>query len=62
MTDLLKEVHCFLFDMDGTIYLGGKLLPGVQDFLGRNTLTRTGIYGPWIPIGTRQPGLRRFGL
>ncbi|MHA1577914.1 MAG: HAD-IIA family hydrolase, partial [Candidatus Thorarchaeota archaeon] len=33
MTGLLKEVHCFLFDMDGTIYLGDKLLPGAQDFL-----------------------------
>ncbi|MGY5877047.1 MAG: HAD-IIA family hydrolase [Candidatus Thorarchaeota archaeon] len=34
MTDLLKEVQCFLFDMDGTIYLGDKLLPGAQEFLG----------------------------
>ena len=33
MTDLLKKVQCFLFDMDGTIYLGDKLLPGAQDFL-----------------------------
>ncbi len=34
MTGLLKEVQCFLFDMDGTIYLGDKLLPGAQEFLG----------------------------
>lgn len=33
MTNLLKKVKCFLFDMDGTIYLGNKLLPGAQDFL-----------------------------
>ena len=33
MTDLLKKVQCFLFDMDGTIYLGDKLLPGARDFL-----------------------------
>lgn len=33
MTDLLKKVQCFLFDMDGTIYLGDKLLPGAQNFL-----------------------------
>lgn len=32
--DLLKKVQCFLFDMDGTIYLGDKLLPGAIDFLG----------------------------
>ena len=24
----LKEIACFIFDMDGTIYLGGRLLPG----------------------------------
>jgi phosphoglycolate/pyridoxal phosphate phosphatase family enzyme len=28
----LKEIKCFLFDMDGTIYLGNELLPGVADF------------------------------
>ena len=33
MTDLLKKVQCFLFDMDGTIYLGDKLLPGAKNFL-----------------------------
>ena len=33
MTDLLKKVQCFLFDMDGTIYLGDKLLPGALEFL-----------------------------
>ena len=24
----LKEIECFIFDMDGTIFLGGQLLPG----------------------------------
>lgn len=33
MTGLLKDVQCFLFDMDGTIYLGDRLLPGALDFL-----------------------------
>ena len=33
MTDMLKKIQCFLFDMDGTIYLGDKLLPGAKDFL-----------------------------
>lgn len=33
MTDQLKKVQCFLFDMDGTIYLGNKLLPGAKEFL-----------------------------
>ena len=28
----LKDIKCFLFDMDGTIYLGNELLPGVADF------------------------------
>jgi HAD superfamily hydrolase (TIGR01457 family) len=34
VTDLLKKIKCFLFDMDGTIYLGDKLLPGAESFLG----------------------------
>ena len=29
----LKEIKCFIFDMDGTIYLGGRLLPGAADLL-----------------------------
>ena len=29
----LKIARCFLFDMDGTIYLGDRLLPGVKKFL-----------------------------
>jgi len=27
---ILKDISCFLFDMDGTIYLGGSLLPGAR--------------------------------
>jgi 4-nitrophenyl phosphatase len=37
-TERLKAAGCFLFDMDGTIYLGDRLLPGaaeVVDFLQR---------------------------
>ena len=29
----LREIHCFLMDMDGTIYLGNQLLPGARDWL-----------------------------
>ncbi len=29
----LMETSCFLFDMDGTIYLDDKLLPGTQELL-----------------------------
>ena len=32
----LRNIKCFLMDMDGTIYLGDQLLPGAQDWL--NTL------------------------
>jgi len=37
----LKKIHCYLLDMDGTIFLGGKLLPGASDFL--NLLRQRGI-------------------
>jgi len=29
----LKDVKCFLLDMDGTFYLGGKLIDGSLDFI-----------------------------
>lgn len=29
----IKEKKCFLLDMDGTIYLGNKLIDGAKDFL-----------------------------
>lgn len=29
----LNEIACFLLDMDGTVYLGSKMLPGSLDFL-----------------------------
>jgi len=29
----LKEIKCFLLDMDGTIYLGNRLIDGALDFL-----------------------------
>ncbi|MBR9987918.1 MAG: HAD-IIA family hydrolase [Desulfosarcina sp.] len=29
----LRQIRCFLMDMDGTIYLGEKLLPGARDWL-----------------------------
>lgn len=29
----LKKIRCFLLDMDGTIFLSDRLLPGAQEFL-----------------------------
>ncbi len=29
----LKDIKCFLLDMDGTFYLGGNILPGSLDFI-----------------------------
>ncbi len=43
MTDAkekLKGIQCFLLDMDGTFYLGDKLIPGSLEFL--DALERTG--------------------
>lgn len=33
MQNGLKQVKCLVFDMDGTIYLGGKILPAAQELL-----------------------------
>jgi 4-nitrophenyl phosphatase/NagD protein len=32
--DKIKTASCFLFDMDGTIYLGDKLMPGANAMIG----------------------------
>ena len=32
MSDKLSKAKCFLFDMDGTVYLGDRLLPGAAEF------------------------------
>lgn len=29
----LKNIECYLLDMDGTIYLGNELIPGAKEFL-----------------------------
>ena len=29
----LKNIKCYLLDMDGTIYLGNKLIDGAREFL-----------------------------
>jgi 4-nitrophenyl phosphatase/NagD protein len=29
----IKKTECFLFDLDGTVYLGDQLLPGARDLL-----------------------------
>ena len=33
MKSKLDKIRCFLLDMDGTIYLGKKILPGAAEFL-----------------------------
>ena len=29
----IQNTECFLFDLDGTVYLGDELLPGVRELL-----------------------------
>lgn len=65
-SERLKEVGCFLFDMDGTIYLGDRLLPGaaqVIEFLQRQ---RTPFYFLTNNSSRARGGyaakLRRLGL
>lgn len=33
MSDFFRTAKCILFDMDGTVYLGSKLLGGAKDFI-----------------------------
>ena len=32
-TEFLRQVKAYLLDMDGTVYLGGHLLPGAKEFI-----------------------------
>lgn len=41
MTSSLERIRCFLLDMDGTIYLGNRLLPGAAEFI--SVLRRQGL-------------------
>jgi HAD superfamily hydrolase (TIGR01457 family) len=34
MLEELKDIRCYMLDMDGTFYLGDKLLPGALEFMG----------------------------
>ena len=38
----LKQIKCFLFDMDGTINLGNTLIPGMDAFF-KAALLRQGF-------------------
>ena len=33
--DKIKEIKCFILDMDGTIYLGNQLFDFTKDFLNK---------------------------
>ena len=35
MPERLKEIRCFMLDMDGTFYLGERILPGSLEFIAR---------------------------
>jgi len=43
-TEKLHNAKCFLFDMDGTIYLGKQLLPGAKEFIQYLTSTNQPYY------------------
>ena len=31
----LKDIKCFLLDMDGTFYLGDRIIPGSLEFIDK---------------------------
>jgi NagD protein len=41
----IKKINCFLLDMDGTIYLGNKSLPGATKFIKKiKSLNKKTVY------------------
>jgi len=51
----LNNVRCFLLDMDGTFYLGDKLLPGAREFLAM--LDQRGV--PYLFLTNNSSRTRR---
>ena len=41
MPDRLKNIRCFMLDMDGTFYLGDRIIPGGLEFL--DALEKNGL-------------------
>ena len=66
IADRLQQVRCFLLDMDGTFYLGDRLLPGSLDFL--HALRQKGIEAIFLTNNSSRSAayyvdkLRRMGV
>ena len=62
----LQDIRCFLLDMDGTFYLGDRLLPGALEFI--DLLNRNGIHFLFLTNNSSRTRkeyadkIRRFGL
>ena len=62
----LKDVRCYLVDLDGTFYLGSHLLPGAGDFI--RVLREGGLHFLFLTNNSSKSGrqyarrIRRFGL
>lgn len=62
----LKDIRCFLLDMDGTFYLGDHLLPGALELI--DLLNRNSIHFLFLTNNSSRTRkeyadkLRRFGL
>lgn len=53
--DKLKNIRCFLLDMDGTFYLGKNLIPGAMDFL--EALEKTGRTARFVTNNSSRSSL-----
>ncbi|MBE5802193.1 MAG: HAD-IIA family hydrolase [Clostridiales bacterium] len=66
LRETLAPIRCFMLDMDGTFYLGDKLLEGSLDFL--NKLRETGRSALFVTNNSSKSGqvyvekLRRMGV
>ena len=60
----LKNVKCFLLDMDGTFYLGENILPGSLDFIeavkasGRDLFHQRSSHNADYYVAPERMGLR----
>lgn len=51
---IISSLRCFLLDLDGTVYLGGRLLPGAADFL--RALRETGRSAIFVTNNSSKSG------
>lgn len=60
---LLREKKLFIFDLDGTLYLGNQVLPGARELIkGLRAIGKSVVFIPTILQKACKPILKALGV